>query len=76
MEELQKVGVNRASRRLLHLCANCGDAMIAATYVSEQWVRNSWSCDVCGFEVETTAIFTLRRTPDSSAERRLSRRGA
>jgi predicted RNA-binding Zn-ribbon protein involved in translation (DUF1610 family) len=65
MEELQKVGVNRASRRLLHLCANCGDAMIAATsskYVSEQWVRNSWSCDVCGFECETAAIFTMKRT--------------
>jgi predicted RNA-binding Zn-ribbon protein involved in translation (DUF1610 family) len=38
---------------LLHLCANCGDAMMAATsskYVSEQYIRNSWSCDVCGFE--------------------------
>ena len=65
MEEFQKSEVNRASRKPLRLCTICGDAMIAATssqYVSERCVRNSWSCDVCGFEVETTAIFTLRRT--------------
>jgi predicted RNA-binding Zn-ribbon protein involved in translation (DUF1610 family) len=65
MEGFQKVEVSRASRKLLHLCANCGDAMIAAVsskYVSEQCVRNSWSCDVCGFECETSAIFTMKRT--------------
>ena len=78
MEEFQKVEVNRVTGKPLRLCTNCGDAMIAAKsskYVSERCVRNSWSCDVCGFEVETTATFTLKRTPDSSAERRLSRRG-
>jgi hypothetical protein len=65
MEEFQKSEVNRAGGKLLRLCTICGDAMIAATssqYVSERCVRNSWSCDVCGFEVKTTAIFTLRRT--------------
>jgi predicted RNA-binding Zn-ribbon protein involved in translation (DUF1610 family) len=80
MEEFQKVKVNnRVTGKPLRLCTNCGDAMIAAKsskYVSERCVRNSWSCDVCGFEVETTATFTFKRTPDSSSERRLSRRGA
>src|ERR1700733_15855715 len=78
MEEFQKVVVNRVTGKPLRLCTNCGDAMIAAKsskYVSERCVRNSWSCDVCGFEVETTATFTLKRTLDSSAERRLNRRG-
>ena len=57
MEEFKKLGVNRSIGRPLRLCANCSDAMIAATslkYVSERCVRNSWSCDVCGFECETT----------------------
>ena len=65
MEKFQKLGVNRTSGRPLRLCANCYDAMIAATslqYVSERCVRNFRSCDVCGFEVETTATFTSRRT--------------
>jgi hypothetical protein len=56
MEEFKKSGGNRTSGRPLRLCANCSDAMIAATslkYVSERCVRNSWSCDVCGFECET-----------------------
>ena len=65
MEEFQKVEVNRVVGKPLRLCTNCGDVMIAAKsskYVSERCVRNSWSCDVCGFEVETTATFTSRRT--------------
>jgi hypothetical protein len=67
MEEFQKVEVNRVIGKPLRLCTNCGDAMVAAKsakYVNERCVRNSWSCDVCGFEVETTASFTLRRTPN------------
>ena len=65
MEEFQKVEVNRASGKALRVCTNCGDAMIAAKsskYVSERCVRNPWSCDVCGFECETAAIFTMKRT--------------
>ena len=65
MEELQKVKVDRVVGKPLPLCTNCGDVMIAAKsskYVSERCVRNSWSCDVCGFEVETTATFTSKRT--------------
>ena len=56
MEEFKKSGVNCSIGRPLRLCANCSDAIIAATslqYVSERCVRNSWSCDVCGFECET-----------------------
>jgi hypothetical protein len=56
MEEIKKLGVNRTSARPLRLCANCSDAIVAVTsllYVSERCVRNSWSCDVCGFECET-----------------------
>ena len=66
MEEFQKVVVNRVTGKPLRLCTNCGDAMIAAKsskYVSERCVRNSWSCDVCGFEVETTATFNFEENP-------------
>ena len=65
MEDIQKVEVNRIVGKPLRLCANCSDVMIAATslqYVSERCVRNFRSCDICGFEVETTATFTSRRT--------------
>ena len=60
MEECQKLEVNRASGKPLHLCANCGEAIIAATssqYVSERCVRNSWSCGMCGFEFKTATTF-------------------
>ena len=43
MEKFQKLGVNGTSGRPLRLCANCSDAMIAATslqYVSERFVRD------------------------------------
>ena len=66
MEECKKLGVNRSIGRPLRLCANCSDAMIAATslkYVSERCVRNSWSCDVCGFECETAV--TLNEKADN-----------
>ena len=65
MEEFKKLGVNCSIGRPLRLCANCSDAMIAATslkYVSERCVRNSWSCDVCGFECETTVTLNDKRT--------------
>ena len=65
MEEFQKVEVERVSGKPLRLCTNCGDVMIAATsskYVSERCVRNVWSCDACGFEFETAATLTMRRT--------------
>jgi predicted RNA-binding Zn-ribbon protein involved in translation (DUF1610 family) len=60
MEEFPKLQVNHASGKLLHLCANCAEAIIAATssqYVSERCVCNSWSCDMCGFEYKTATTF-------------------
>jgi predicted RNA-binding Zn-ribbon protein involved in translation (DUF1610 family) len=65
MEEFQKVEVNPARGKPLHLCTNCGDAMIAARssqYVTERFVRNYWSCDTCGFECETAVTFNTTRT--------------
>jgi hypothetical protein len=65
MEEFQKVGVTRGRGNPHRLCTNCGDVMIAATtskYVSERCVRNVWSCDACGFEFETAATLTMRRS--------------
>jgi hypothetical protein len=65
MEEFQKSEVNRAGSKPLRLCTICGDAMIAATssqYVNERCVRNSWSCDACGFEFETAATVITKRT--------------
>ena len=43
-------------------CADCGADLIAATaseFVSEQCVRNEWSCDACGNEFQTVAYLEL-----------------
>ena len=45
-------------------CADCGAEIIAAIaseFVSEQCVRNQWSCDACGNEFQTTACLKLTR---------------
>jgi hypothetical protein len=45
--------------------------MIAVTslqYVSERCVRNSWSCDVCGFECETAVTLNDKRTTNESGQ--------
>ena len=50
--------MNRKRGTPLRFCINCSDALIAATsskYVSERSVRNSKSCDACGFEFGTAA---------------------
>jgi RNase P subunit RPR2 len=50
----------RMSKALNH-CRNCSAALIAATlarYVNERRVSNLWSCDACGHEHETSAIFS------------------
>jgi hypothetical protein len=47
------VDVSRKRGTPLRFCINCSDTLIAVTsskYVSERSVRNSWSCDACGFE--------------------------
>ena len=50
--------VNRKRGTPLRFCIKCSDTMIAATsskYVSERSIRNSWSCDACGFEFGTAS---------------------
>jgi len=37
-------------------CAQCGASIIAALWsehIDERRIRNSWSCDECGYEFET-----------------------
>jgi RNase P subunit RPR2 len=56
------VDVNRKRGTPLRFCINCSDTLIAATsskYVSEQSIRNSWSCDACGFEFRTASSALL-----------------
>ena len=50
--------VNRKRGTPLRFCIKCSDTLIAATsskYVSERSIRNSWSCDACGFGFGTAA---------------------
>ena len=50
--------VNRKRGTPLRFCIKCSDILIAATsskYVSERSIRNSWSCDACGFGFGTAA---------------------
>ena len=74
MDSLQVFGVNGASGKPLHLCPNCSAYIIAATWserVSERCIRNVWSCEACGFELEPPPIFQSGlikaiRPPDAS----------
>ena len=55
------LGVDGANEKPLYLCPNCNAYKITAARsdrVNDRWVRNVWSCDVCGFEFETAATFT------------------
>jgi len=43
-----------------HHCPNCRVALIAARisrYVNERCVSRLWSCEACGHEHETSAVF-------------------
>ena len=61
MESLQHIfGVNGASGKPLHLCAQCDAAIVASSWsehVNERCVRNVWSCEACGYELETSTFF-------------------
>lgn len=49
-------------------CADCGAEVIAATtseFVSEQCVRNEWSCDGCGNEFQTVAYLNSRQSVEN-----------
>jgi hypothetical protein len=55
MDELPQVGVIRTGGKRLRLCAKCWAEMItikSLQYMSERCVRDSRSCEVCGFESE------------------------
>ena len=61
MEGFQRALGAGARGKPLHLCPNCSAYIIAATFserVSERCVRNVWSCEVCGYEFETSAVFS------------------
>jgi hypothetical protein len=55
MDELPQAGAIRTSGKRLRLCAKCWAEMItikSLQYMSERCVRDSRSCEVCGFESE------------------------
>jgi hypothetical protein len=65
MGQFQKLEVNRTIGRPFQFCTSCGDAMIAATsstYVNERCVRNSWSCDLCGFGASSLLAASVSRS--------------
>ena len=46
----------------LNLCAQCGAALIAPTWVEQlngRHVRDLWSCEACGYQFETSAYFPV-----------------
>ena len=43
-----------------NICPHCSAHLIApdwSEYVNERRVRHAWSCDVCGYDFETTIIY-------------------
>jgi DNA-directed RNA polymerase subunit M/transcription elongation factor TFIIS len=46
-------------------CAQCGAAIIApqwSEYLSDDRVRNVWSCEDCGYEFEHTIYLAARQS--------------
>lgn len=46
----------------LNLCAQCGAPLKAPIWVEHldgRHVRNLWSCEVCGYQFETSAYFPI-----------------
>jgi hypothetical protein len=44
-------------RKAANQCAQCGALIIVpewSEYLSERCVRHSWSCEMCGYQFETT----------------------
>jgi ribosomal protein L37AE/L43A len=55
----------------LNKCAQCGAALFAAEWaehLSEQQVRNLWSCDACGYRFETTVYFPTQEPVKAASE--------
>jgi hypothetical protein len=72
MDELPQVGVSRTSGKRLRLCAKCWAEMItlkSLQYMSERCVRDSRSCEVCGFESEVVSADKLKpETPPPAGQ--------
>ncbi len=50
-------------RRSLNQCAQCGADIIApewSEHLSDQRIRNVWSCEVCGYQFEDTVYLSPR----------------
>jgi DNA-directed RNA polymerase subunit M/transcription elongation factor TFIIS len=46
-------------------CSQCGAVMIApawAEHLSDQCVRNVWSCEACGYELEVLVDLSMQAT--------------
>ena len=48
-------------------CAQCDAEIIApewSEHLSDYCVRNVWSCDACGYQLEDTVYFSAREVAD------------
>jgi hypothetical protein len=49
-------------------CAQCGAVLIApewSEHVSDNRIRNAWSCKACGYEFEATVYWSTRELVDA-----------
>ena len=73
---LEVLGTSRerpmsAKRKAANQCAQCGALIIApewSEYLSERCVRHTWSCEMCGYQFESTVYCpALELTADLQA---------
>ena len=68
MNSLQHaLGRSGRAAKPMHLCPNCGDCVLTATWserLSERCVRDVWSCRLCGYEFETSAYLATKKTEE------------
>ena len=59
------------NRKAANQCAQCGEAIIApewSEYLSQRCVRHLWSCEMCGYQFESTVhLFALELAVDLQA---------
>lgn len=63
--QLEVLGTSRerpmsVNRKTANQCAQCGAHIIApewSEYLSKHCVRHSWSCEMCGYEFESSVYF-------------------
>jgi len=57
------------NRLTVNQCAQCGADIIApewSEHLSENRVRNLWSCEACGYQFEDTVYLVARERVDSN----------